>query len=77
MRISRSFLTALTLLGLLHVYIGARLLPALPVGMAGRVIGALLLGASCLLIPFGLMARSLRDRSNAAQWIVLTALIAM
>jgi uncharacterized protein len=77
MRISRSFLVVLGLLGLLHVYIGVRLLPALPLGVAGRVMGALLLGASCVLVPFGLMARSLRDRSRAAQWIVLTSLIAM
>jgi len=77
MRISRSFLVALTLLGLLHVYIGVRLLPALPLGVPGRAIGVLLLGASCLLIPIGLMARSMQDRSNAAQRLVLTALISM
>lgn len=77
MYISRSFLVALVMLGLLHLYIGVRLLPALPLGVAGRVVGALLLGASCLLIPVGLMARSLRNRSKASEWIVLTALIAM
>ena len=77
MRISRSFLVALTLLGLLHVYIGVRLLPALPLGVPGRAIGVLLLGASCLLIPIGLMARSMQDRSDAAQRLVLTALISM
>jgi predicted MPP superfamily phosphohydrolase len=77
MRISRSFLIALGMLGLLHVYIGVRLLPALPLDVAERVIGALLLGASCVLIPIGLMARTLRDRSKAAERMVFTALIAM
>lgn len=77
MRISRSFLSALAILGLSHVYIGVRLLPALPLGVVAQVIGILLLGASCMLIPIGLMARSLRDRSKAAQWIVLAALISM
>lgn len=77
MRISRSFLITLGMLGLLHVYIGVRLLPALPLDVPERVIGALLLGASCLLIPIGLMARSLRDRSKVAEWVVLIALIAM
>lgn len=74
---SRSFLTALGLLGLLHVYIGVRLLPALPLGDGGRVAGVLLLAASWALIPIGLTARSLRDRFTVAERIVLPALIAM
>jgi uncharacterized protein len=77
MRVSRPFLVALSVLGLLHLFIGVRLLPALPIGVVGRVIGALLLGASCMLIPIGLMARSLRDRSKLAERLVLAALIAM
>jgi predicted MPP superfamily phosphohydrolase len=77
MRISRSFLIALGVLGLLHLYIGVRLLPALPLDLAGRVVGFLLLAASCVLIPIGFMARSLRDRSRVAERIVFTALIAM
>ena len=77
MRISRSFLIALGLLGLLHVYIGLRLLPALPIGVAGRVVGVLLLAASCALIPLGLMARSMSQRSPATERLVLTALVAM
>lgn len=77
MRISRSFLTALVLLGLLHLYIGVRLLPALPLGVAGRVVGALLLVASCALIPIGLMARAMRDSSKVAERTVFIALIAM
>ena len=77
MRISRSFLIALGLLGLLHVYIGLRLLPALPIGVAGRVVGVLLLAASCALIPLGLMARSMSQRSPATERLVLIALVAM
>lgn len=77
MRISRSFLIALGVLGLLHVYIGLRLLPALPIGVAGRVVGVLLLAASCALIPLGLMARSMRERSPSSERLVLTALVAM
>jgi uncharacterized protein len=77
MRISRSFLIALGVLGLLHVYIGLRLLPALPIGVAGRVVGVLLLAASCALIPLGLMARSMSQRSLSTERLVLTALVAM
>jgi predicted MPP superfamily phosphohydrolase len=77
MRVSRSFLIALGVLGLLHVYIGLRLLPALPIGVAGRVVGVLLLAASCALIPLGLMARSMSERSAATERLVLTALVAM
>ncbi len=77
MRITRSLLILLGVLGLLHVYIGLRLLPALPLPMAGRVLGALLLGASFALIPLGLMARSTQDRSPSSERLVLMALIAM
>lgn len=77
MRITRSFLMLLGVLGVLHVYIGLRLLPVLPLPAAGRVLGALLLGASFALIPLGLMARSMQDRSPSSERLVLAALIAM
>jgi predicted MPP superfamily phosphohydrolase len=77
MRISRSFLTALILLGLLHVYIGLRLLPPLPMELAGRGVGALLLAGSWALIPLGLTARSRSERSRAGDRLVLAALISM
>lgn len=70
----RGFLVLLGVLGALHVYIGLRLLPALPIGVPGQVIGVLLLAASCALVPLGLIARSVRDRSER---LVLVALIAM
>ena len=64
----------LAVLGLLHVYIGLRLLPDLGVGVAGQVIGAGLLAASWALIPSGMVARSRRGAADSLLW---TALIAM
>lgn len=42
---------------LLHGYIGARLLPELPVPFVARALAALWLAISCLLLPAGLLAR--------------------
>jgi predicted MPP superfamily phosphohydrolase len=47
------------LLALLHFYVGVQLLPMLPIGAFGRVLGALLLVCSFLLMPASMMARSL------------------
>jgi hypothetical protein len=52
-----SLTTVLALSALLHLYIGARLVPALP--LAGAVALALLLVASAVLVPAGLLARRL------------------
>jgi uncharacterized protein len=65
MRLRRSFLVAVSLLGLLHAYIGWRVLPDLPVGTAVRVAGAVVLFASYALILLGLIARSIRPRPLA------------
>lgn len=70
----RGFLMMLAILGLLHVYIGLRLLPALDIGVPGQVLGALLLVASWALIPTGLGMRSRRGGAGRLQW---SALIAM
>jgi predicted MPP superfamily phosphohydrolase len=59
LRISRSFVVASTLLALLHFYVGVRLLPALPIGASGRVLGALLLVCSFVLMPLSMMTRLL------------------
>jgi predicted MPP superfamily phosphohydrolase len=48
------------LLLLLHVYVGARLLPDLPAPEATLVVGGLLLAASALLIPFAFRWRRSR-----------------
>lgn len=76
MRVSRRFLYAIALLALFHIYIGLRLLPPLPVGPAGYVIGALALLASCLLMPLALLARVRRDEegSDRLAWIGLTTM---
>lgn len=76
MRVSRRFLYAIALLALLHLYIGLRLLPPLPVGPVGFAIGALALLASCLLMPLALVARSARDEewSDRLAWIGLTTM---
>jgi predicted MPP superfamily phosphohydrolase len=47
------------LLGVLHAYIGWRILPDLPVGLELRIVGAVVLVASCGLMLLGLIARSI------------------
>ena len=59
---SRRFLTLLGILTLVHIYVGCRLLPALPIGTAGRLAGALWLTATFLSIPLSFSARSFRSR---------------
>ena len=63
MRLNRSFFTAASLLVLLHFYIGVRLLPALALGPAGTGVGVTLLILSGLLMPAGMMARSIESQS--------------
>src|SRR3984957_14933200 len=53
------------ILGLLHVYIGVRLLPDLASSPGVRVGGALLLVVSCALMLAGLMSRSMQPRAVA------------
>lgn len=74
MRLSRSFLTAASLLILLHVYIGSRLLPDLSIGAVGWTIGVVILAASCLLMPLGMLARSINRQplSDLLAWAGLT-----
>jgi hypothetical protein len=48
---------ATALLAALHIYIGLRLLPALPLDSAGRAAGAFALLLSCLLIPMAVASR--------------------
>ena len=76
MRLSRRFLTAIALLALIHVYIGLLLLPPLPIGTTGYVIGAVALLASCLMMPLAVFARAARDEewSDRLAWIGLTTM---
>jgi predicted MPP superfamily phosphohydrolase len=62
MRVPSFFLTAIALLGMLHVYIGWRLLPDLPIGEAGRLAGAAFLAASFALMPMSVASRAVRNR---------------
>jgi predicted MPP superfamily phosphohydrolase len=54
------------LIALLHVYVGVRLLPALPIGALGRALGGLALVASFVLIIAGARARRIQDSPFAA-----------
>src|SRR3984885_2870512 len=74
MRIRR--LIPVIILGLLHVYIGVRLLPDLASSPGVRVGGALLLGISCALMLAGLMSRSMQPRAVADR-VATVGLLAM
>src|SRR5581483_11860989 len=63
MRIRR--LTPIIILGLLHLYIGVRLLPDLAASPAVRWSGALLLMLSLALMVAGFMARAMQPRAVA------------
>lgn len=65
----------LGIVALLHAYIGWRLLTPLPVDFAWKVVGALWLVASVVLIPMGLLSRSIEHPRLAAfyTWTGMTA----
>ena len=69
-------LIPLVILGLLHVYIGVRLLPDLASSPAVRVGGGLLLVVSCALMLAGLMSRSMQPRAMADR-VATVGLLAM
>ncbi len=71
-----SFVFLAAVLGLLHLYIGARLLPALALGTAGTLACASLLLASCLLMPAGMLASRLEWRrwSDQLAWAGMLAM---
>lgn len=60
-----------TLIAALHIYVGVRLLPALPIAPLGRLLGAFALCASFALIIAGARARMMQDSGFAANlaWI--------
>jgi predicted MPP superfamily phosphohydrolase len=64
------------ILGLLHLYIGARLLPDLPGSPAVGFAGGLLLAVSCALMVAGLMARRMERRSVADKVAIIGLLAA-
>jgi len=72
----RNLLVVLSLLVLLHVYIGLRLMPDLGLGLPGMLGGSAFLLLSTLLVPVGLLSSSLRRRrwSEQLTWIGLLAM---
>ncbi|MGB6487784.1 MAG: hypothetical protein WBE91_12945 [Steroidobacteraceae bacterium] len=71
---SRFVRNIITLLALLHIYVGVRLLPALPIALLGRVIGAVALCASFALIIVGARARMMQENRFAANLAWLASL---
>lgn len=73
MRLS-SFLVRFICIGvLLHIYVGLRIIPDLPVDLTGRWLAALWLVLSCLLIPTGMLARTIEQQPLADRlaWVGL------
>ncbi len=58
----RSIPFYLAILGLVHFYVGWRLLPDLPIGLGTQIGGALLLAASFASAPLGFAARKMASR---------------
>lgn len=73
---NRSFGTTLSLLVLLQVYIGMRLLPDLEAGLLVNMAGVLVLVLLSVLVPVGLMSASLRRRrwSELVSWLGLLSM---
>jgi predicted MPP superfamily phosphohydrolase len=61
----RRFLTLIGILGLVHIYVGCRLLPALPVASGVRTAGIILLAISFISMPLSFFARSFESRAWA------------
>jgi predicted MPP superfamily phosphohydrolase len=72
----RNLVVVLSLLVLLHVYIGLRLMPDLGLGLPGMLVGAAFLVLSTVLVPVGLLSSSLRRRrwSELLAWFGLLAM---
>ena len=78
----RSLIVVALLSALLHLYLGWRLLPPLPFGPAGTLLGALWLLASAVLTPAPLLLRGLRsirhgDRIAWAGYLMMGAFSAL
>jgi predicted MPP superfamily phosphohydrolase len=69
-------LRLLAILLLLHVYIGVRVAPDLPIGAAGTVLFVLALAVLYALMPLGLVTRRL-ERQPLADRIALASYVAM
>ncbi|KND60759.1 putative phosphoesterase [Candidatus Burkholderia verschuerenii] len=76
MRRSAFFIRFIGIGVLFHVYVGVRLIGDAPVGMPWKVLAALLLIASLVLIPIGMSARNIEGQPLADRlaWLGLTAM---
>jgi uncharacterized protein len=70
-------LKVIFILAAIHAYIGWRLLPALPIGVTGWIIGIALLVASTVLLPMGLLARFVLARETDADKVSWVGYLAM
>jgi predicted MPP superfamily phosphohydrolase len=72
----RAVVIVLSLLAMLHLYLGLRLLPAIGAGTLGMVIGALLLALSTVLLPAGLAVSRLPHKrwSDPLSWVSMFAM---
>jgi uncharacterized protein len=73
MRRSAFLVRAIAIGVLLHVYVGFRLIPELPVSLPVKAIATVWLVLSCCLIPLGVLARSSerQPRADLIAWIGL------
>lgn len=71
------FLIRIITIGILmHIYVGVRLVPALPLDHAGRVAAVAYLVLSVALIPLGMLARAI-ERQPLSDWLAWAGLLAM
>ncbi|AXE94548.1 metallophosphoesterase [Paraburkholderia terricola] len=72
-----SFLVRIILIGiLLHIYVGFRLIPDMPIDTVGRGLCALWLVLSIFLIPLGMLARTIKRQplGDRLAWVGLLAM---
>jgi predicted MPP superfamily phosphohydrolase len=76
MRQRFSTIVVVTILGLLHAYIGMRVLPHLPVAPAIKLLGVAWLAASFVLVPAGLMSHTIKRQplSDRITWAGMFAM---
>jgi hypothetical protein len=76
MRLSSFFVRFIAIGLLLHLYVGFRIIPDLPVGPIGKWLSVLWLVLSCLLIPPGMLARTFERQAigDRFAWVGLLAM---
>ncbi|TAM50819.1 MAG: metallophosphoesterase [Paraburkholderia sp.] len=72
-----SFFTRAVFIGvLMHLYVGLRIIPELPIGLPTKLLAAFALALSCGLIPLGMLARTFERQPHADRlaWVGLIAM---